>query len=94
MAVLTRDGGRLKAGHGWRVLETTGEGLALTKTGCGLCRVLRTVLAAALLGLGAGWGAHWLGAGGEVSMLATFVGAILPVLWYQRRTRADNGDMA
>ena len=51
----------------------------------------RTVLAAALLGLGGGFGAHALGAGSEASMLATFAGAILPVLWYQRRSRADKG---
>ncbi len=55
--------------------------------------MLRTVLAAALLGSGGGLGVHLLGAGREVSMLATFLGALLPVLWYQRRTRADSGDM-
>ena len=55
--------------------------------------MLRTVLAALLLGLGGGLGAHLLGAGSEGSMLATFVGALLPVLWYQRRTRADNGGL-
>jgi hypothetical protein len=53
----------------------------------------RTVLAAVLLGLGGGLGAHTLGAGSEASMLATFAGAILPVLWYQRRSRAEKGDI-
>jgi hypothetical protein len=53
----------------------------------------RTVLAAALLGLAGGLGAHALGAGSQASMLATFAGAILPVLWYQRRSRADKEDI-
>jgi hypothetical protein len=65
----------------------------VAKAHCGFCRLLRTVLAAALLGVAGGFGAHALGAGSEASMLATFVGAILPLLWYQRRSRVEKGDI-
>ena len=51
---------------------------------CRRCRKIRLVLLAALLGGGAGWLAIMLGAGRELSMFATFIGAMLPVMWNAR----------
>ena len=54
---------------------------------CRKCLLIRTVLMTLLMGGGAGWLALWLGAGQQVSMLATFFGAMLPIMSYARQTR-------
>ncbi len=59
----------------------------LWMTQCRVCLLIRTVLLAIVLGGGAGWlVAQSLGPG-NLSMIATFFGALLPVLWYVRDTR-------
>jgi hypothetical protein len=46
--------------------------------------VARTVILAIILGGGAGYlVTRWVGTG-NLSMLATFFGALLPVMWYVR----------
>jgi len=55
--------------------------------GCKRCLKLRTALLAMICGAGAGALAIGWGAGSQVSMTATFFGAIVPVLWYSRKTR-------
>lgn len=53
-------------------------------TSCGACLVARTVILAIILGGGAGYlVTRWVGTG-NLSMLATFFGALLPVMWYVR----------
>lgn len=51
---------------------------------CRLCLMLRTVLLSLMLGGGGGyWAVRQFGPG-AVSMTVTFLGALLPVLWYVR----------
>lgn len=51
---------------------------------CRLCLILRTVLLSAVLGGGGGyWAAQQFGPG-SLSMILTFFGALLPILWYVR----------
>lgn len=54
---------------------------------CTFCRNLVTVLICGLLGAGSGFLAVLLGGSSETSMLATFLGAILPLMWRVRRDR-------
>jgi hypothetical protein len=49
--------------------------------------VISTVLLSALLGGAGGFGVLAYGGSQELSMLATFFGAILPVLWLARQNR-------
>lgn len=60
---------------------------------CRTCRIIRTALLSLLLGAGAGFGVLTAGGSAEQSMLATFAGAIGPVLWLARKSRAQPGDM-
>lgn len=51
---------------------------------CRLCLLLRTVLLSLILGGGGGyWAAQQFGPG-DLSMIVTFFGALLPILWYVR----------
>jgi len=65
----------------------TGAG-TMSERQCPRCRLIRTVLLSVLLGGGAGFGVLAYGASSDVSMTATFVGAILPLLWLARQNRA------
>lgn len=56
---------------------------------CPICERLRLVAAVIVLGAGSGFAALWLGASTDVSMLATFVGAIAPLMWSIRRRSQD-----
>lgn len=51
---------------------------------CRLCLLVRTVILAIVLGAGAGYLVVQSVGPGNLSMLATFFGALLPVLWYVR----------
>lgn len=52
--------------------------------GCAVCRLLRTVILAALMGGVGGYVVALELGPGTISMLVTFFGALLPVLWYLR----------
>lgn len=65
----------------------------MRESGCELCRKARVVALSLLLGSVAGLGADAAGASQTWSMLATFAGAIAPLLWWARRNRfPDGGD--
>ena len=65
----------------------------MSKTDCRLCRSVRTVLLSVLLGGGGGFLVLRLGGSQELSMLATFFGAIAPLMWAARRKRPDDRGM-
>jgi hypothetical protein len=58
--------------------------------GCRFCVMVRLVVAVVVLGAGSGFLAIWLGASTDLSMLATFFGALAPILIYVRRQRPDD----
>lgn len=62
------------------------------KPSCRICLTLRVMLLSVLLGGAAGFGTVALGGSSDLSMAATFGGAILPVLWFARRNRVAAGD--
>ena len=62
----------------------------MSKTACRLCRKVRIVLLSVLLGGGGGFLVLRLGGTQELSMLATFMGAITPLLWVAHRKRRDD----
>lgn len=59
----------------------------MSRASCRVCRVISTVLLSILLGGAGGFGVLAYGGSKELSMLATFLGAILPVLWLARQDR-------
>ena len=59
---------------------------------CPLCRAIRTILLSFLLGGAAGFAALKLGGSQNDSMLATFFGAIAPLLWLARKNRIRRED--
>lgn len=59
----------------------------MSETICPRCRLIRTVLLAVVLGGGAGFGVSAYGGSPELSMAATFFGAMIPVLWLARQDR-------
>ena len=61
----------------------TTEGQGRRKV-CPVCLLLRTVVLALLMGGGGGYLVAQMVGPGRLSMLATFFGAFLPVLWYAR----------
>lgn len=63
----------------------------MSGTRCPRCRFIRTVLLSVLLGGGAGFGVLAYGGSSELSMAATFFGALIPVLWLVRHNRATDG---
>lgn len=54
---------------------------------CARCRLLRTALLCTLLGGAAGFGVLAYGGSADESMAATFLAALMPVLWYNRQHR-------
>jgi len=62
------------------------------KAACARCGMIRMVLLSILLGAGAGFAVHAYGGSQTASMLATFFGAIFPLLWQARRNRRRRGD--
>ncbi len=64
----------------------------MSKTGCRVCSNVRIVLLSVLLGAGSGFLALRYGASTELSMLATFVGAIAPLMWAARRRGQADAD--
>ncbi len=56
-------------------------------TSCRLCLLLRTIFLSALLGGVGGYATAMRFGPGNLSMLVTFFGALLPVLWYVRERR-------
>lgn len=61
------------------------------KTGCRRCQHIRLVLLVVLSGAAGGFAVIRLGGARELSMLATFVGALLPLAWWLRKNRDRNG---
>ena len=59
---------------------------------CPRCRSLRAAVLAVVLGAGAGYAVLAYGGSREWSMLATFFGAVLPVMWWARKGRDDAND--
>jgi len=59
---------------------------------CPRCRVIRTILLSLLLGGAAGFAVLKLGGSQTDSMLATFFGAITPLLWLARKNRIRRAD--
>lgn len=59
--------------------------------GCAICRKVRLVVMCVLLGGGGGLAVAAAGGSQTWSMLATFVGAIVPLMWWARRNRPRNG---
>lgn len=64
----------------------------MSKTRCRVCRSVRIVLLSVLLGAGSGFLVLRYGASTELSMLATFLGAIAPLMWVARRSRLGDED--
>lgn len=61
------------------------------KKTCRKCLIVRTAMVAAVLG---GVGGYWvasLGAGAKVSMLVTFFGAFIPIVWFVKQHGRDDG---
>ena len=54
---------------------------------CTLCAKIAIVLLCAVLGAAAGFAAVAAGASSEMSMAATFLGAMVPLMWQARRSR-------
>ncbi len=54
---------------------------------CRLCLLIRTFFLSALLGGVGGYATAMRFGPGNLSMLVTFFGALLPVLWYVRERR-------
>jgi hypothetical protein len=52
--------------------------------------VIRTVLLSLLLGAGGGFAAMAAGGSQDLSMIATFCGAIAPLMWFNRHRRTRN----
>ncbi|MCB1722833.1 MAG: hypothetical protein KDJ39_03990 [Gammaproteobacteria bacterium] len=59
---------------------------------CRRCRHIRLVILIVVLGGLAGFAAIRLGGSRELSMAATFLGALLPLLWWARKNRDRDGD--
>jgi hypothetical protein len=59
---------------------------------CPRCRAIRTILLSVLLGGAAGFAALKLGGSQNDSMLATFFGAIAPLLWLARKNPIRDED--
>jgi hypothetical protein len=59
----------------------------MSGTKCPRCRLIRIVLLSVLLGGGAGFGVLAYGGSPNLSMSATFLGAIVPLLWLARQNR-------
>lgn len=55
---------------------------------CRLCRNVRLVLLSVVLGGVAGFAVIRGGGSTDLSMVATFFGALVPVVWHVRRHRA------
>lgn len=62
----------------------------MSRKTCRRCLLIRAVVVAVILGGGAGYWAAISGAGSEVSMLVTFFGALLPVMWFMRKKRESD----
>jgi len=62
------------------------------KAKCPRCRAIRTILLSVLLGGAAGFAVLKLGGSQNDSMLATFFGAIAPLLWLARKNRIRRED--
>lgn len=60
--------------------------------GCPLCRRIRLVLFCLLLGGGAGFAVLRYGGSNDLSMAATFVGALIPLLWQAWKNRGADRD--
>ena len=54
---------------------------------CARCRLLRTALLCSVLGGAAGFVVLAYGGSANESMAATFLAALVPVLWYNRQNR-------
>lgn len=59
----------------------------MNASACAPCRVLRMVLLILVLGGAAGFVVLAAGGSQESSMMATFIGAIAPLLWWARKNR-------
>lgn len=59
----------------------------MSGTRCPRCRLIRTILLSVLLGGGAGFAVLAYDGSSELSMAATFFGALAPVLWLVRQNR-------
>jgi hypothetical protein len=64
-----------------------GSTMALKISHCSACRIIRTLLLAVVLGGGAGYWVLDTGGSADLSMAATFLGAIAPILWHVRKDR-------
>lgn len=62
----------------------------MSGTKCRRCRLIRTVLLSLLLGGGGGFAVLAAGGSQDLSMIATFCGAIVPLMWFNRHRRARN----
>jgi len=56
---------------------------------CRVCLLIRTVILAVVMGGGAGYLVAQSVGPGKLSMLATFFGAIVPLMWYVRDRDKD-----
>lgn len=65
----------------------------MTRTGCRRCRHIRLVLLMILLGAGGGFAVLRFGGSRELSMLATFFGALLPLAGWLRKNRDRDGEL-
>ena len=54
---------------------------------CSICRIIRTALLSVLLGAAAGYFVLDVSGSVDLSMTATFMGAIVPILWHARQNR-------
>jgi hypothetical protein len=61
----------------------------MSRRPCPFCRLARTGLLSLALGAAAGYAAARSAVGADAGMLATFVAALLPWLWWARRQRPD-----
>ena len=59
----------------------------MKRAACRPCRLVGTALLSVLLGGAGGFGVLAYGGSPGLSMLATFLGAILPVMWLARQDR-------
>jgi len=57
----------------------------MSKQPCRKCQLIRVVVFAIVLGGGAGYWAAISGLGMQVSMVVTFIGAMIPVMWFAKR---------